>query len=385
MMVTYNKLLDREIEWTKEKIVAYFRDVEGIMPAERVQKFAEGKADKIPLNLALSDEWGAHYNGFKISEICLDAKKLIYSHLNVCWRFKLETWLSVFPHYYQLGPSAVGLEIEFPEDRPPMSGRGIVDDFQNVERLKVPNMRTEGYMPYHWEAYRIWKEKLSDLYPTNATNIPGPFDFAAQLRGIQGMRIYTDVRRNPELVKELCDFSADCIIEIAKIYKEYGLNILFLSGAAVGHLTPDDFMKFEFPYVLKIRDALKSEGMLVSLFLQKDFEIQDRTYAEGMTLLGRPMPMIFTGNYYNPNRGYFPSIEDIVRGHQTAQEKGYPHMVFFLGQWLHDTSPGAIRRTIRRVFDAVGPISIAPAAVPVGTPIENIDAYVEAIRSVSLT
>ncbi len=384
-MVAYNELLDQEIEWTKEKIVAYFRDVEGIMPAERVQRFAEGKADKIPLNLALSDEWGAHYNGFKISEICLDAKKLIYSHLNVCWRFKLEIWLSIFPHYYQLGPSAVGLEIEFPEDRPPMSARGIVNDFQDVDHLKLPNMRTEGYMPYHWEAYRIWKEKLSDLYPTYGTNVPGPFDFAAQLRGIQGMKIYTDIRRNPELVKELCDFSADCIIEIAKIYKEHGLNILFLSGAAVGHLTPDDFMKFEFPYVLRIRDALKSEGMLVSLFLQKDFEIQERTYAEGMTLLGSPVPMIFTGNYYYPNRGYFPSIEDIVRGHQMAQEKGYPHMVFFLAQWLHDTSPGAIRRTIRRVFDAVGPISIAPAAVPVGTPVENIDAYVEAMRSVSLT
>ena len=383
-MIAYNELLDREIEWTKEKIVAYFRDVEGIMPAERVQRFAEGKGDKVPLNLALSDEWGAHYNGFKISEICLDARKLIYSHLNVCWRFKLEIWLSIFPHYYQLGPSALGLEIEFPEDRPPMSSRGIVNDFKDVERLKVPDMRTGGQMPYHWEAYRIWKEKLSDLYPAYTTNIPGPFDFAAQLRGIEGMKIFTDMKRNPGLVKELCDFSADCIIEIAKIYKEYGLNILFLSGAAVGHLTADDFMEFEFPYVLKIREALKSEGMLVSLFLQKNLEIQEKIYEEGMTLLGRPVPMIFTGNYYNPNRGYFPSLEDVVKGHQMAEEKGYPHMVFFMGQWLQDSSPMVIRRTIKRVFDSVGPISIAPGAVLVGTPVENIDAYVEAMRSVNI-
>ena len=174
-MVAYEEILDREIEWTMEKITAYFRDIEGIMPAERIQKFDGGKADKIPLSLPLSDEWGAHYNGFKISEICLEAKKLVYSHLNVCWRFKLERWGSVFPHYYQLGPSAVGVEVEFPEDGPPMSPREIVNDFSDVDRLKVPNMRTGGYMPYHWEVHRIWKEKLSDLYPSCTTQVPGPF------------------------------------------------------------------------------------------------------------------------------------------------------------------------------------------------------------------
>jgi len=385
-MVSYEDILDQEIEWTKEKIVAYFRDVEGIMPAERVQRFAEGKgkADKIPLYLWLADEWGAHYNGFKLSEICLNSKKLVCSYLNLCWRFKLEMWGSVFPYYYQLGPSAVGMKIEFPEDEPPVSPRGVVNEYRDIESLKVPNMRTEGYMPYHWEAYRIWKEKLSDLYPSHSTFVGGPFDFAVQLRGVQGLQLFTDMKENRELVKELCDFSADCIIEMAKIYQEYGINILFLSEVTAVQLSPDDYMELEFPYILKIRDAMKGKA-IVSLSRQKSPEILDRIYAEGITLMGKPVPMVFTGNYYQPKRGYFPSLDDIMRDHQTAQEKGYPQNIYFLGQWLYDTSPGEIRHTIARVLDAVGPTSIVPTSIPMGTPVESIDAYVEAMRSTRWT
>ncbi len=154
--------------------------------------------------------------------------------------------------------------------------------------------------------------------------------------------------------------------------------------AAVGHIAPDDFMELEFPYILKVRDSVKSKGMLVSHFFQKNPEIQEEIYAEGMTLMGIPVPMIFTTNYYYPKRGYFPSMEDIVKGHQTAQEKGYPHMICFLGQWLYDTSAGEIRRTIMRVFDAVGPVSISTTNVPVGTPVENIDAYTRAVRPLTM-
>jgi hypothetical protein len=124
--------------------------------------------------------------------------------------------------------------------------------------------------------------------------------------------------------------------------------------------------------------------MLVSHFFQKNPDIQERIYAEGMTLMGMPVPMIFNTNYYYPNRGYFPSMEDIVKGRQTAQEEGYPHMICFLGQWLYDTSPGEIRRTIMRVFETVGPVSISTTNVPVGTPVENIDAYARAMRSLTM-
>jgi hypothetical protein len=383
-MMAYDDILDREIDWLKEKLVAYFRDVEGIMPAERVKRFGEGRGDKIPVYLWLADEWGAHYSGFKLSEICLDARKLVCSYLNICWRFKLDMWGSVFPHYYQLGPSAVGLEVDFPEDGPPVSPRGVVNAFRDLERLRVPDMRTQGYMPYHWEAYSIWKEKLSDLYPSHSTFLGGPFDFAAQLRGVEGLKLVVDVSENRNLVKELCDFSADCIIEIARIYKEYGIQILFLSEVTAVHLSPADYMELEFPYVLKIREAIKSDGMTVSLSRQKNPEILEMIFAEGITLMGRPGPVIFTGNYYSPNRGYFPSMDDILEGHRTAAQKGYPHNVYFLGQWLYDTSPGKIRRTIQRVFEAVGPITISSTSLPLGTPIENIDAYIGAIRSFPL-
>ncbi|MCI0482481.1 MAG: hypothetical protein L0213_12955, partial [Candidatus Dadabacteria bacterium] len=349
-------ILDEEIDWLKEKITAHFRDVEGIMPGERVRRFAEGRGDKIPVYLWLADEWGAHYTGFKLSEICLDAKKLVYSYLNICWRFRLEMWGSVFPHYYQLGPSAVGLKIEFPEDGPPVSPKGVINDFRDVEKLRVPDMRTGGHMPYHWEAYGIWKEKLSDLYPSHSTFVGGPFDFAAQLRGVEGLNLVTDVMDKPGLVKELCDFAADCIIEIARIYREYGIHILFLSQVTAVNLSPDDYMELEFPYVLKIRDAVKNHGMTVSLSRQRHPEVLKRIFEEGMTLMGRTGPVIFTGNYYFPKKGYFPSLDDILSGHRRAKEEGCPHNVYFLGQWLYDTSPGKIRRTIRSVFEAVGPV-----------------------------
>jgi len=59
--------------------------------------------------------------------------------------------------------------------------------------------------------------------------------------------------------------------------------------AAVGHLVPDDFMELEFPYILKIRDSVKSKGMLVSHFFQKNPEIQEEIYAEGFLSVRFPL------------------------------------------------------------------------------------------------
>jgi uroporphyrinogen decarboxylase len=380
-------ILDKEIDFLKERILTRSREVDGITPLERVGRFFQGNPEKVPLGFFLADEWSAHYRGFKIGEVSQEAKKLVVSHLNLCARFGLDFWAMTFPSYYLIGPSAVGSELRVFEDHTPMMVDPVVKSPGDLEDLTVPDMRNAGFMPYYWEAYRTLKERLNDIYPASMawTLVGHPFDFASQLRGAN--QLFMETRTNPGFVKHLCDFSADCIIEIGKIFKEdIGISTLFLSGATVGKMSAEDFLEFDFPYTCKIQEALEPYGIRVSVFIFTDFEIVEAIVDAGMTLLGLPQPVIFSTNYWRPEKGWFPSDEDLIRDREEAESRGWPLFVFFLGQWLQSTSPNRIEKRIRRAVELVGPsVPIWPTSLPVGVPIENVDAYVQAMRKYAVS
>lgn len=388
-MVNMDVLYDKEIDFLKERILTQFREVEGTTPAERATRFFQGKPGKVPIGFILADEWSAHYRGFTTSEVATEAKKLVVSHLNLCARFNMDLWCMTWPHLYLIIPAAVGTKLLFPEDSTPMVSEPIVKKPSDVEKLEVPDMRSSGQMPYYWETYRIMKERLSDIYPVeagiNTGNCGHPFDFASQLRGTS--QIFIDTKTNPQLVKKLCDFSADCIIEVGKIAKkDFGLTNFFMAGAAVGKLSAKDFFEFDFPATLKIKKALEPYGIKVSCFIFKDPKIVEAIYDAGMTFLGLPMPVIFSTNYWSPEKGWFPSDEDLIRDHQEAKSKGWPIFVLFLGHWLQATSPRRIEQHIRHTVEILGPSTpILPTVLPRGTPIENVDAFVQAMRKYAVS
>jgi len=392
-MVNMDVFYDKEIDFLKERILTQFREIEGTTPVERVTRFFQGKPEKVPITLVLADEWSAHYRGFTTREVSTEAKKLVLSHLNMCARFNLDMWGLTFPHLYLIGPSAVGTKLSFPEDSTPMISEPIVKKPSDVEKLEVPDMRNSGQMPYVWETYRIVEERLNDVYPMvgertawlNTGCCGHPFDFAAVLRGIS--QLYIDVKTNPKLVKKLCDFSADCIIEIGKIAKkDFGITNFFLAGAAVGMLSAEQYLEFDFPATLKIKKALEPYGVKVSCFIFKDPKIVDAITDAGMTFLGLPMPVVFSTTYWTPQKGWYPSDEDLIRDREEAESRGWPVFVFFLGHWLQEASPRRIEQRIRRTVEILGPSTpILPVSLPRGTPIENIDAYVKAMRKYAVS
>ena len=123
-------------------------------------------------------------------------------------------------------PSALGVEVVFPEGTDPAL-RGVALTSPNqVKKLRKPDPYTDGLMPRVLAAIDFMKRE-SDL-DVCVTDTQGPLNIAISLAGIENL--FTWFYTNPEEVHILMDFAADVLIDWVKVQKEHA-RIDFDKGA----------------------------------------------------------------------------------------------------------------------------------------------------------
>ena len=223
-----------------------------------LQRCAQLEAiDPLPLSLIVDSPWTPGYldismlDYFTMPEIWLDA------NLRVMEAYPEIIFLPGFWVEYGMGiePSGFGSKVKFPAKSTPMV-HTVIDSVEDVDRLEVPNPRTDGLMPFALNLYANLEPRVNDagrLIKIVAAR--GPMATASHLMGVtefmlalgdDSENIHKLMRMATDTTKHWLEAQADVLSDVE--------GILVLDDI-VGFLGPDDFLEFGHPYFSEIFSA----------------------------------------------------------------------------------------------------------------------------------
>ncbi len=163
--------------------------------------------------------------------------------------------------------NAVGCELKWwPDNVPSVTTHPCSEKTPSEAGLKLPTMESGRY-PVIMEAARIAKPQLDDLDCAMIGGICGPLTMASHLAGV---RIFTDVYKNREFAKEVCEFSGKVAVKAAEFYNEIGCEIIALIDPVASQIKSETFKEFVAPYCQDAIKTINDAGCTSSFFICGD-------------------------------------------------------------------------------------------------------------------
>lgn len=201
------------------------------------------RPDRVPV-VPFVISFAAKYAGLRFIEYCKDASKLAEAQIATAHRFKLDAVYVDSDAVVDI--EAMGAEVKYFEDEIPTASNPAVRSLDDVRSLEVPDPQRGGRLPVWLDATKVLRKEVGDHLAV-FSNINGPFQIAAQLRGITN--ICMDFYRNPEPVSELVDLTTEAAIAMARAEIEAGTDAIVLGDAmsSCSLISPRHFEQFSFP------------------------------------------------------------------------------------------------------------------------------------------
>jgi uroporphyrinogen decarboxylase len=95
----------------------------------------------------------------------------------------------------------------------------------------------------------------------------GPLTLASHLAGV---RIFTDVYKNPEFASEVCKFAGEVGTKSAEFYAEMGCDIIAIVDPVASQIKAETFEKFVTPNCQDAIKAIHDAGKTSSFFICGD-------------------------------------------------------------------------------------------------------------------
>lgn len=259
---------------------------------------------------------------------------------------------------------ALGSIYEQPENSPPILKKYLLEDLEHLEKVSIPDPNTTESMKTVVEAVRLVKKEIGDeAYILAWTN--GPLNVAGQIYNLDELLV--SLIEEPDKVHQLLEICTNVAITYARALIEAGADMI-----AYGHATASSnviskncYLEFALPYEKRLVRAIHEKRAkalthicgnienIIDVIAQNGSDVVDFDYVCNIDRLRMKVPeKIYRGNI-NPAlfaMGTHKEIEDAVRkllAQEGTEEK------FFLGSGCE---------------------------INLNTPVENIQAFVEAGR-----
>jgi len=364
--------VDAQIDYTTERIRARLQE-EGMTSLQRLGCLFTGQnPDRMPLYIILDEEWCAHYIGYRINEeFASNPKKLAHAALVGCDRLKSD-FCDAFLDCYVIGPDAMGAKVYFPEDSLPEIIDPPVKSPADLAKLRIPDPHKDGRLPVALELVQICKEKIGDVVPILAS-ICGPFSWAANLRGIYDY--LADLKRNPKFAHDLLDICTEACKEVIKAYLDIGVMPFLADATASTYLiSPRQVEEYALASYEKLMADLGPNTF--SGIGWSEYETQVQAFQKV------PALRAFGINNYRYCQNDAGAVEaEVLEGKRLARQHGVNYLPSLWGRWVAGHTPQEIEAEVERVIGLAGPewpFMVGLWSVPVGCPIENVDAYIRA-------
>ena len=190
---------------------------------------------------------------------------------------------------------AMGSKIRFPKDNIPSVEKHFIQEKKDIEKLKIPNPEKDARMPAMLECLNILSKHygVNKLFPGYEGDCPiigvfvGPFSMAGQLRGLE--RLLSDMKRDPEWVKELLEITTEAGLVYGRAQCQAGACVMVTLEpmAEAQILSTAQWDEFVQPYLEKYSKMVGEEGAVWLPYMAGDSTpILERFVQAGAPALG---------------------------------------------------------------------------------------------------
>lgn len=255
--------------------------------------------------------------------------------------------------------SALGGAVNFPEDDEPMGRPVVLDDWDKLDGLRVPDPQTAGRMPFMLAAARAAVGLNRGELFLEANIDSGAFQMAGILRGAQQLMV--DVLAEPRRLHRLLEFCTQVASAYGRAMAETGVDAVQFGDSTASLIGLEMYRQFVEPYQRPVIEAIRRAGAYPFLHVcGNSNHLSSRLAATGAACVEIDGPA------------------DLGRSVQAFADRAavrgnVPTML------LRDGSVDQVEHAARQCLQAAasGRLILSPGCgVPRGTPPENIRALV---------
>ena len=215
--------------------------------------------DPLPVGLIIDSPWLAGWHGCSMIDYLTDDATWLEANFHAIERFPDVLLLPGFWAEYGMctEPSAFGTKCVWPEDEFPFAEKTLFD-YADVNRLKKPNCRTDGLLPFVTSRLQRCRERIEAAgHRIRMATSRGPMNVACYLIGHTELMI--GVRTNPQEIHKLLDVVTEFIVDWVQHQAATFPSIdgILILDDLIGFLGEDDFNEFAVPYFQRISGALE--------------------------------------------------------------------------------------------------------------------------------
>jgi uroporphyrinogen decarboxylase len=213
--------------------------------------------DPLPAGLIIDSPWLPGWAGMSMLDYFYDESTWLEANLRVATRFPQVMFLPGFWAEYGMctEPSAFGAKCIWYEDAFP-SVEKILCDYTEVNRVKKPNCRTDGMLPYVLRRLVRCRSAIEKAgHGIRFAVARGPLNIASYLLG--HTEFLMGVKTNPEEIHRLLAVVTEFLVDWIGLQAETFDTIdgIFLLDDLIGFLRDDDFQQFALPYLKQIYES----------------------------------------------------------------------------------------------------------------------------------
>jgi MtaA/CmuA family methyltransferase len=163
--------------------------------------------------------------------------------------------------------NSIGCDLKWWEDNvPSVSTHPCSAKTPEEAGLKMPT-KDSGRWPEIFEAAKIAKPQLDELDCAVMGLVCGPLTLASHLAGV---RIFTDVYKNPEFAQEVLKYAGYVCEAAAKFYAEMGCEIIAVVDPVASQIRDTTFREFVTPHCQPAIKAIHDANLTSSFFICGD-------------------------------------------------------------------------------------------------------------------
>lgn len=194
-----------------------------------------------------------------------DPELLAKGVVNAAKRYKADGIPLVFD--LSVEAHSVGCELKWWADNvPSVSTHPCSKQTPEQAGLKIPT-KEDGRWPVLFEAARIAKPQLDELDCVMMGLFCGPLTLASHLAGV---RIFTDVYKNPEFAQEVVKYAGLVGAASAQFYAEMGAEIIAIVDPVASQIKSETFQKFVTPNAQPAIEVIHNANLTSSFFICGD-------------------------------------------------------------------------------------------------------------------
>ena len=298
------------------------------------------------------------------------------------------------------GTAELGVQFEIEEERVPYASAHPIHSIEDVGKIK-PFTAATGYFKMTLDIYR----EAQRLFPDTMITFPndGPWDLAMLLRGDKQLpldfRLFKDytetqdpMRRekirkhgDPDLWPAIMDLTTQISIQIFKLTKQHGINLMGASMVDQFATKPvlgiEDFIKYVLPYSEKARAALDHKVSLGYMVTSP----QELEQLLSHPILGKSLAMMGFTNYIfptTPEGVTLPEYDQAMLELAKKSHRAYNYIIH--AKFIRDATEQQLEDVVKRICQMATQmrtrLMISVGAIAPGTDLRKIDAFLNSVH-----